>query len=68
MKKLWNQLWNGEPVALAGYLTAGWTALAAFDAGSESFNMPVPVYALAAVVIALATRLVRSKVTPTDKQ
>ena len=64
MKAFINEIWNGEPVRLAGYVAAGWTAVASVDAASPTFNMPAWLYAVAAVVMAVATRYVRGKVTP----
>ena len=67
MKKLWNRIWNSEPVVLGGGLVTGWLALVAFDQGNDSFEIPTWAYAVAAPLTAIITYATRRNVTPTGK-
>lgn len=62
MKKLWNKIWNSEPVIFVGSLTTAWAGVVTFDKGSDEFNIDFRVYVIMVVVTIFLTAITRSKV------
>lgn len=68
MKKLWNRIWNAEPVVFTGAIATTWTAVVTFDKANTELNINIWVYIIMIVVTVFLTAITRNQVTPPRNQ
>jgi len=64
MRKLFDRIWNAEPVVFVGALSATWAAVVALDQAAEAWEIPVWLYIAAVVVTVFLTAVTRTAVKP----
>jgi len=62
MKKLWDRIWNAEPVIFSGALATTWTGVVTFDKVSDDFSINVWIYVIMIAVTIFLTAITRNQV------
>lgn len=66
MRRMWDTIWNSEPVVFVGAAVSAWGAIVAFDQANDTWYLPLWAYIIAVPLTAFLTGVVRNKVTPTN--